>query len=48
MQVNDSIDWQTARGLPMAFRRSQHPDVAVLEGHWMPAESEIVDGRPHG
>jgi murein DD-endopeptidase MepM/ murein hydrolase activator NlpD len=48
MQVNDSIDWPTARGLPMAFRRSQHPDVAVLEGHWMPAESEIVDGGPFG
>ena len=28
--------------------RSQHAGVAVLEGPWMPAESEIVDGGSVG
>lgn len=42
VQVTDSTDWPTARGLPMAFRRtgdlSNDPDA-----HWLPQESEIVD-----
>ena len=37
VQVTDSTDWPTARGLPLAFRRS--------DGAWVPAESEIVTGR---
>ncbi|MFA6576929.1 MAG: M23 family metallopeptidase [Nocardioides sp.] len=37
VQVTDSTDWSTARGLPLAFRRS--------DGAWVPAESEVVTGR---
>jgi murein DD-endopeptidase MepM/ murein hydrolase activator NlpD len=37
VQVTDSTHWQTARGLAMAFRRSE-------ESSWMPGESEIVTG----
>jgi Peptidase family M23 len=48
VQVTDSIDWPSARGLPMAFRRSQHAGAAVLEGPWVPAESEIVEGGSFG
>jgi hypothetical protein len=48
LQVTDSIDWPSERGLPMAFRRSHHAGAAVLEGPWMPAESEAVDGGSFG
>jgi hypothetical protein len=44
VRVTDSIDWPSARGLPMAFRRSQHAGAVVLDVPWIPAESEIVDG----
>lgn len=37
VQVTDSIAWETAKGLPIVFRRPSG------EGYWMPAESEIVD-----
>lgn len=37
VQVTDSMDWPSAHGLPMLFRR---PD---RSGAWMPAESEILD-----
>ena len=36
VQVTDSTTWETAKGLPIVFRRS------AGEGYWMPAESEIV------
>jgi len=42
VQVTDSTDWLTARGVPLAFRRSgagaNDPDA-----RWLPQESEIVD-----
>lgn len=37
VQVTDSVDWESARGLPMTFRRP------TGSGSWMPAEREIVD-----
>jgi hypothetical protein len=37
VQVTDSVDWPSATGLPITFRR---PSGA---GVWMPAEAEIVD-----
>jgi hypothetical protein len=44
VQVTDSVDWASARGIPMVFRR---PGAAAggPTGTWMPAESEIVDAR---
>lgn len=36
IQVTDSLDWPTTRGLPMAFRRAG-------TGVFMPGESQIVD-----
>jgi murein DD-endopeptidase MepM/ murein hydrolase activator NlpD len=36
VQVTDSVDWPTARGLPMLFRRESGGEA------WMPRESEIV------
>jgi murein DD-endopeptidase MepM/ murein hydrolase activator NlpD len=48
VQVTDSIDWPSAQGLSMAFRRRQHASSAAVEGPWMPAESEIVDGGSFG
>jgi hypothetical protein len=36
VQVTDSLDWSSARGLPMLFRRP------TGGGDWMPAESEVV------
>lgn len=38
VQVTDSVDWETARGLPMVFRRPSGT------GAWLPAEREVVDG----
>lgn len=37
LQVTDSVTWETAVGLPLAFRR---PSGA---GSWVPGEAEIVD-----
>lgn len=37
LQVSDSTDWSSARGLPLAFRR---PDGSS----WVPANSQIVHG----
>ncbi|MDP2772124.1 MAG: M23 family metallopeptidase [Nocardioides sp.] len=37
VQVTDSTDWPSAKGLPLAFRRAG--------GAWVPGESEIVTGR---
>ncbi len=37
LQVTDSLAWESAVGLPLAFRR---PSAA---GSWVPAEAEIVD-----
>ena len=42
VQVTDSTDWPTARGLPLAFRRAVGPGPSP----WAPAESEVVDGGP--
>lgn len=39
VQVTDSVDWPTARGLPLAFRRS--PSTGD-QTSWVPAEREIV------
>ena len=44
VQVTDSTDWASARGLPMVFRRPGTD--AHGERTWMPAESEIVDAGP--
>ena len=41
VQVTDSVDWATARGIPMVFRRP--PAAGESSDTWMPAESEIVD-----
>ena len=44
VQVTDSTEWPSARGLPMTFRR---PGAAAGgELTWMPDESEIVDAGP--
>jgi hypothetical protein len=40
VQVADSLDWSTARGLPMAFRFRRTGADGVVVG--MPAESEII------
>lgn len=40
VQVTDSTRWLTAKGLPLAFRRSDNPGSDA----WIPAESEIVHG----
>jgi murein DD-endopeptidase MepM/ murein hydrolase activator NlpD len=37
LQVTDSLAWESAVGLPLAFRR---PSAA---GSWVPPEAEIVD-----
>jgi murein DD-endopeptidase MepM/ murein hydrolase activator NlpD len=37
IQVTDSLDWASCRGLPMAFRRPDRRSET-----WLPAESEIV------
>jgi murein DD-endopeptidase MepM/ murein hydrolase activator NlpD len=42
VQVTDSTDWPTARGIPMLFRPRQIGDGAPVTP-WMPAEDEIVD-----
>lgn len=39
VQVTDSTDWATARGLPMTFRRGDGST-------WLPEESEIVRAAP--
>jgi murein DD-endopeptidase MepM/ murein hydrolase activator NlpD len=36
VQVTDSTQWPTAKGLPLAFRRPGEPGVT-----WIPAESEV-------
>ena len=38
VQVTDSVDWGSARGLPMVFRRP------TGLGTWLPAEREVVAG----
>jgi murein DD-endopeptidase MepM/ murein hydrolase activator NlpD len=38
LQATDSVAWETAVGLPIAFRRP-----SAAGGHWVPAEGEIVD-----
>jgi len=44
VQVTDSTHWPTAKGLPLAFRRSDRPDAVACSATWIPAESEIVHG----
>jgi hypothetical protein len=44
VQVTDSTDWPTARGLPLAFRRSGQLGSDGRDPGWIPAESEIVTG----
>lgn len=39
VQVTDTMEWATARGLPLAFYRPGG------DGTWVPAESEIVEAR---
>ena len=43
VQATDSTDWESARGLPMEFRRPVAEDVSVGSDFWIPKESEIVD-----
>ncbi|MDF2146877.1 M23 family metallopeptidase [Knoellia sp. p5-6-4] len=46
VQVTDSTDWPTARGIPMLFRPRRAGDGAPVPP-WMPGEDEIVDaGAP--
>jgi hypothetical protein len=45
VQVTDSTHWPTAKGLPLAFRRPDSPGSDASGAPWVPAESEIVDGR---
>ena len=42
VQVTDSTDWPTARGIPMLFRPRRASGGAPLTP-WMPGEGEIVD-----
>ena len=39
VQVTESLNWSTTRGLPVAFRRERGPG----GGTWLPRESEIFD-----
>ena len=43
VQVTDSTDWESSRGLPMEFRRPAVQDHSVVSEFWLPRESEIVD-----
>lgn len=43
VQATDSIDWSTASGLPIAFRRRGVDGYSGAGGPWIPEESEIVD-----
>lgn len=43
VQATDSIDWSTARGLPITFRRRGVDSYSGAGGPWIPDESEIVD-----
>ena len=45
VQVTDSTHWPTAKGLPLAFRRSGESGSDTRDRTWIPAESEIVTGR---
>lgn len=45
VQVTDSTHWLTAKGLPLAFRGSADRGQDAVERAWIPAESEIVNGR---
>ena len=45
VQVTDSTLWPTAKGLPLAFRRSDDPGSDAGSALWVPAESEIVNGQ---
>lgn len=45
VQVTDSTHWPTAKGLPLAFRRSGECGSDGWDRTWVPAESEIVTGR---
>jgi murein DD-endopeptidase MepM/ murein hydrolase activator NlpD len=43
VQVTDSMDWATCRGIPMLFRRPAGPGGSPsVDEFWMPAESEII------
>lgn len=46
LQVTDSMNWPSARGLPVAFRRRGSAGSGPVDGSWIPAESEIVDAGP--
>jgi murein DD-endopeptidase MepM/ murein hydrolase activator NlpD len=41
VQVTDSTHWPTAKGLPLAFRRSGELGSDARDRSWIPAESEI-------
>lgn len=46
VQVTDSMDWTTARGMPLACRRPWRAGVGPTDRGWLPEESEIVDVPP--
>jgi hypothetical protein len=41
VQATDSTHWPTAKGLPLAFRRSGRFESPARDRGWLPAESEI-------
>ncbi len=42
VQVTDSTEWPTVKGLPLAFRRPGESGSDAWDRAWVPAESEIV------
>jgi len=46
VQVTESTHWPTTKGLPLAFRRPGEHSSDARDRTWIPAESEIVTGRP--
>lgn len=43
LQVTDSIDWGSARGIPMSFRAYRSVSSGTIVENGMPAEREIVE-----
>lgn len=45
VQVTDSTNWESTRGLPIRFHRPGADPRSSEQDFWMPAESEIVHSR---
>ncbi|HEX5730156.1 M23 family metallopeptidase [Microbacterium sp.] len=43
VQVTDSLDWSSAKGLPMAFRSYRSRRTGAIVSRGMPQESEIIE-----